>query len=185
MKYQDSHPGYEEINLGDIHLIEPHLLHAASSLSWISNKDVVQYMGADFSNPSLAKEEERILEIIESSDRYSWMIECQKRLIGNICINSIKEETEKNGIKAGSLAILIGDPQFWKQGIATSACTAVLEWAEQKGGFKAITSRVLQENIGSKQTLKKLGFQEIDTEPYEGLIDGKKSTWHNFKCTLE
>lgn len=185
MTYTDAHPGYEEIDLGDITLIEPDLAHAAPSLSWVGIDDVVRHMGADFRNPSLAGEEERIQKIIDSPDRYSWMIECDGKLIGNVGINDIAEETEKAGVRAGSMAILIGDPAFWKKGIATRVCSAVLEWAKTKGGFRVITARALEENTGSRRTLEKLGFTETGTEPYDGIPDGRAvSVWHNFTLTL-
>ncbi len=185
MTYLDTHPGYEEIDLGDIKLIEPNLTHAAPSLSWVSIDDVVQHMGADFRNPSLAGEEERIQKVIESPDQYSWMIEYEGRLIGNVCINDIAEETEKAGVRAGNIVILIGDPEFWKKGIATRVCSAVLECAKTKGKFQAMTARALEENTGSRRTLEKLGFTETGTEPYDGPADGKPaSVWHNFRRTL-
>jgi RimJ/RimL family protein N-acetyltransferase len=185
MTYLESHPGYEEIDLGDIKLIEPGLEHATDSLQWVSVDNVVRHMGADFSNPSLAGERKRIQEIIESPDRYSWMINCEGKLIGNVGINDIAEETEKAGMKTGSMAILIGDPEFWKKGIATRVCTAVLEWAKTKGKFEAMAARALEENAGSRRTLEKLGFIETGTEPYDGPADGRPiSVWHNFTRSL-
>lgn len=184
MQYGDAHPGYEEIDLGDIKLVEPALAHAEASLSWVSAGEVVRHMGGDFSNPSFTGEQERIQKIIDSPDRYSWMIEYKGKLIGNVGINDIAEETEKAGAKAGNMAILIGDPQFWKKGIATRVCTAVLEWARTRGGFEVMAARAVQENTGSRQTLKKLGFRATVTEPFEGLIEGKPSIWHKFARAL-
>lgn len=184
MSYRDAHPDYEEIDLGDIRLIEPDLAHAAPSLTWISVDEVTRHMGADFSNPSHEGEVERIRKIIESPDRYSWMIECDGVVIGNTCINDIAEETEKAGVKCGGLSIIIGDPRYWKKGIATRVFTAVLDWAKTKGGFGAMHARALRENAGSRRTLEKLGFAETGTEPYEALVEGKPSVWHTYAKTL-
>lgn len=183
MKYQDSHPGYEELTVGDIRLITPSLDHASASLSWVQSLDVVQYMGADFPSPTLEGEEKRIRDIISNPDEYSWMIESGGSVIGNVFIGSIAEMTAKYGVKAGTLTILIGDTNFWGKGIATSVCSAVLNWAK-RNEFRVMTARALQENEGSIKTLQKLGFEETGTEPYEGLVHGKKSAWKNFEKYL-
>ncbi len=183
MNYRESHPGYEELTVGAIRLIEPGLDHASASLKWVRSLDVIQYMGADFPSPSIEGEEKRLREIIANTDEYSWMIESGGRIIGNVNINSIAETTAKQGVKAGNLTVLIGDTEFWGKGIATSVCSAILDWAK-RSGFRLITARVLQENVGSIKTLQKLGFEETGTEPYEGSVHGKKSEWRKFKKEL-
>jgi RimJ/RimL family protein N-acetyltransferase len=66
-------------------------------------------------------------------DEYSWMIEVQGRVVGNITINSIYDSTKKEGVRAGNLAILIGDPSFWGQGLLIGVvliCLVLLDLAE-------------------------------------------------------
>lgn len=183
MTYWQSHPGYEELTAGDIRLITPSLDHAPASLSWVQTLDVIQYMGADFPSPTLEGEEKRIRDIIANMDEYSWMIESGGSVIGNVFIGSIAEMTANHGSKAGMLTILIGDKDFWGKGIATSACSVVLDWAKRTG-FTVITARALQENTGSIKTLEKLRFTETGTEPYEGLVHGQTSMWRNFLLML-
>ena len=183
MRYQETHPGYEELIAGNLRLIQPDFEHTEPSLLWVKDNGVVQYMGVDFPTPTAEGERRRIEEILENQDEYSWMIEMDGEVIGNVCINSIEEQTKKYGQKAGSLTFLVGDKNFWGKGIATKACKAVLDWAK-RNGFQMMSARALQENIGSIKTLVKLGFIQTTTDPYDGLVAGESSVWHNFERTL-
>lgn len=183
MSYKESHPPYEELAVDGVNLVSPDMEHAEASLSWVKEIDVVQFMGADFPSPTVEGERKRIREILDSHDEYSWMIELDGKVIGNVCINSIQESTKKCGRKAGNLTILIGYKDFWGKGIATKVCGAVIDWAK-KAGFQKMLARALEENAGSKRTLLKLGFKEIGTEPYDGLVHGNTSIWHNFSIDL-
>ena len=181
--YTASHPRYRELVAENMRLIEPDLQHASESLSWIGNIDIVAFMGADFPSPTLEGEYERLQKILASTDEYSWMIECDGKVIGNVCINTIAETTQKCGMRAGNLTILIGDKNYWQKGIGNKACSAVVEWAFSDGGFVVITARALQENVASIKTLQKLGFTETGTgtESYGSLVHGKPSSWRNFR----
>lgn len=185
MSYAASHPQYRELDIGDgLRLVEPRTKHAAESLTWVSAPDVVAYMGADFSNPTLEGERKRIEEVLQNKDEYSWMIELRGNIIGNSAINNIKASTEKFGVKAGNLVILIGDTHAWGKGIGTSVCRAILDWAFNEAEFEAMGARALQENAACIRTLQKLGFQEIGSEPFEGTVSGGASVWRIFRYDL-
>ena len=182
MSYSSSHHQYREIHIDDqLKLVEPQLKYAQASLSWVQATDVIQFMGADFSNPSLEGEQERIEDIIKNEDEYSWMIECEGRVIGNVCINCIAEKTKEFGRRAGNLTVLIGDRAYWGKGIGTKVCAVVLDWAFSDGGFETMAARALQENTASIKTMQKLGFAEIGMEPFDGEIHGKKTVWIRMK----
>lgn len=181
MQYHTTHPHFRELTADDVKLVELDKNHASESLSWVKDLDVVQYMGTDFPDPTVEGELDRIEAIRKNEDEYSWMIEHEGRIIGNVCINSIKETSGKFGKKAGNLTVLIGDKNFWGKGYGAKVCQAVLDWAFNEAKFEAMAARALQENIASIKTLHSLGFRETRTEPYEGLIHGKPSSWRNFK----
>lgn len=190
MNYTKSHSNYCEIEVksytkGNLRLVEPKIEYAKISLSWTSNKEVVQYMGANFSNPTLSKEIERLQKIIKSTDEYSWMIELDGKIIGNVEIHDIKEKSNEARAKAAMYTILIGNKQNWGQGIGRNVTKAVLDWAFNRGGFEVIFAQALEQNIGSLKTLTGEGFEKIGTEPCETLIDGKQYTWQKFKLTKE
>ena len=191
MDYTKSHPNYCELNIpsytkGLLKLIEPKIEYAKISLNWTSNPEIVQYMGGDFSNPSIEKELERLQKIIETTDEYNWNIELNGAVIGAVAINKIKEESDRLGAKTGNLVILIGEKQHWGKGIGHHTLQSVLDWAFRKVDFKIITARALRQNIGSLKVLSKLGLVKIGETPYEdGLIDGQPATWVNFKLEKE
>ena len=190
MTYQESHPHYRELEVkdysaGKLRLIEPDLKYADVSLQWVSDQEVIQYMGIDFANPSLEGEQKRLREILENKDGYDWMIELDGKVIGNVRIHSIDWVSKKFGVKAAYPAILIGDKNYWRKGIAYQVMKTVLDWAFHEAGFKMIAARVLQENIPSIKNLQKLGFEEDGTEPHDGLINGKPSIWKKFKITIK
>ena len=179
MNYKESHANYCELEVLDykkarLRLVEPKIEYAKTSLNWTSNNEIVQYMGADFSNPSLEKEIERLQKIINSTDEYSWMIEVDGKVVGNVTLHDIQEKSSEFGLKAATHTILIGDKKYWGQGIGINVTRTVLEWAFNKGGFEVIFSRALEQNVGSLKTLIKAGFEKIGTTP---------PTWQNFKLT--
>lgn len=190
MNYIESHPGYCSLEVpayqdGHLRLIEPNIEHAEMSLFWTSDSSVIQYMGADFDQPSKEKEIQRINEIRENPDEYNWMIELDGHVIGNVSINSIKEKSSKFSCKAGNYTILIGDKNYWGKGIAFQVCHKVLEWAFTKGGFEVMAARALNENIASIGILKKIGFEYTENSHFEGKIDGKTTEWQNFRLTKQ
>ena len=52
-------------------------------------------------------------------------------------------------------------PEFWHQGFAFEATTAVIQFAKRKWNIEKITGITLPENLPSKKLLKKLGLSEI------------------------
>ncbi|QQR84213.1 GNAT family N-acetyltransferase [Candidatus Peregrinibacteria bacterium] len=137
MSYQENHPNYRELEVSDytsgrLKLAEPKLEHAEKSLKWTSDLGVIQYMGTEFGEPSINKEQERISEIRKNLDEYNWMIELNGQAIGNVSINSIAETTKELGEKAGQYSILIGDKNYWRKGIAKQVSNEVNKWALPK-----------------------------------------------------
>ena len=149
---------------GKLRLIKPSLSHAPLSLKWLKDPEVGQYMGADFSDVSIATEEKRIQDLLENPDRFSWMVEPDGHVIGNIEINSIKETSEKYGMKAGKFSTLIGEKEHWGKRIAPHAKRAIMDWAFKRGGFELLIGRVLEENERSWRSLERLGFELQETE---------------------
>lgn len=75
------------------------------------------------------------------------------QLIGTIGFHTISEPNRSVEI-AYDL-----NPAFWGQGIATGACSALTQWAHQRGQFQRVQATVLDNNINSRRVLEKCGFQ--------------------------
>lgn len=184
-KYLRTHPGYREIDVqdysgGSLKLRRHSLAFAQSSLDWVNDPDVRQFMGADFSHVSLQTELKRIREILANKDEYHWAIDYKGIIIGSVTLHDIREQSKQCRCKAASLTVLIGYPNARKKGIASASMRAVLAWAFEEGGFEMVTARALRENVASIRTLEKLGFLPNGTEPYDGLVNGKRSEWKVF-----
>jgi len=190
MNYKKLHPFYQEFEIsnfssGKLRLIEPKIEQAPQTLPWVLNHEVVQYMGADFDEVDLKTEQKRIHDIINNPHEYSWMIELDGKLIGNISLNSIDEKTDLKGSKAADLAILIGDTNYWGKSIASNILPVVLNWAFNTADFQFILGRCLQENLGSRRMLEKSGFKFIGSSPYEKLVNGIQTSWQDFELSKQ
>lgn len=188
--YFSSHPGFEELGVPDytfhkLRLITPDVAYAPESLNWVSDKEVGQYVGADFSEVSLDGEKERLNEIMDNTDGYNWLIECNGKVIGNCNISDIKETSEEFGVKAGSLNYIIGEKNFWGKGITSAVVNVILQWAFDRNGYEVIKSRVIPQNKGSIAVLMKAGFKEYGREDYEGPDIGEPTLYTTYKLTKE
>jgi RimJ/RimL family protein N-acetyltransferase len=200
-RYFELHPRYRELEVQNypdqamrIRLVEPDIAHAAASKKWLQNKQVGQFMGAEFSSYSEAElqqkitldsEERRLQNILAAENEIHWCIELAGKIIGNVSLNSIRERSAENRCKAANIAILIGDPNFWNKGIAQYVNAAVLNWAFNEANFTLIIARIRDQNIASQKTFTKLGFapKEIETDHREiwNICQLTKTHWEALK----
>jgi ribosomal-protein-alanine N-acetyltransferase len=181
-QYLSTHPGFDELDVPDytlhkLRLITPDVRYAPESLDWVSDKEVGKYMGADFSDVSLQGEKDRLMKIIENKDAYNWIIECDKKAIGNININEISETSKEFEVKAGMLNYLIGNKNLWGKGITTALVRIVLDWAFKKANFEVIKSRAVPQNKSSLKVLEKTGFIKYKKEDYDGPNFGEPTEY--------
>ncbi len=187
-KYLLSHPNYKELEIPEytahrLKLMTPSIGYAKASLAWVSDKEVGQYMGTDFSNISLEGEEKRLEEIVKNVDAYNWIIECDGKAIGNVNISDIGQASDEFGLKSGKLNYIIGYKNLWGKGIATVVAKTVLKWAFTKSGFEVVKTRVVPQNKSSQAVLKKLGFIEYGKEEYDGPNFGEPTWYIIYKLT--
>lgn len=162
-------------------LVPPELEHAAESLRWVTDPLVCRFMGMDFSDASLAREQSRLREIIESDDGYYWEISLDGRLVGNASLHSLAEYRNKYGKRAASYTIMIGDRAAMGRGIGTAATRAIFDWGFGKGGLELIVSRVAGQNTPSMSLMKKLGMRLTGTEPNTGAGRDAFTEWQVFE----
>ena len=98
-------------------------------------------MGADFSQMTEEDEVAHLQNMLDDDDRYSWMIERDGEIVGNIEINDIRKLSRKYGVTAGAFCTLIGDPKNWGQGLGSYAKQAACNWAFSEGGFAIIEAK--------------------------------------------
>ena len=136
-------------------------------MQWIRRPEVTQYLGADFSHMTEEDEVAHLQNMLDDDDRYSWMIERNGEIVGNIEINDIRKLSHKYGVTAGAFCTLIGDPKNWGQGLGSSAKQAACNWAFSEGGFARIEAKAYVQNIRSWSALERLGYR------YAGIEQGE------------
>ena len=182
---------YSEIKR--LRLVKPSSKYAPVTIQWISRSEVTKYLGADFSKMTVEDEVKHLEGMVDDSDCYSWMIELDGEIVGNIEINEIKELSQKYGVKTGAFCTLIGDPDNWGQGLGSSAKKAASNWAFSEGDFELIEAKAYVQNVRSWSALEKLGYYYEGNE--KGDVDGstvewkvytlKKKDWEELDWSLE
>ena len=71
--------------------VKPDPAHAPITIKWICRPEVTQYLGADFSQMTEEDEVQHLRNMVDDDNRYSWMIERDGEIVGNVEINEIKE----------------------------------------------------------------------------------------------
>lgn len=105
---------------------------------------------------------------------YCWGIELDGKLVGNIEVVYIEEETETCG-----LGYALGFP-FWERGIMTEAVKEVIRFLFTEVHAKKIIAGHDNENIGSGRVMEKAGMQKIGVE--KGSIVRKDGTCGDSVC---
>lgn len=158
-----------------LRLVKPDPKYAPITIKWIGQEEVTQYLGADFSKMTKEDEIKHLQNMVEDDDRYSWMIERDGEIVGNVEINEIKELSEKYGVKTGAFCTLIGDPKNWGQGLGSYAKQAACNWAFSEGGFELIEAKAYVQNVRSWSALDKLGYHYEGIE--KGEVEGNPVEW--------
>lgn len=166
-------PSYSQTQT--LRLVAPSPAYAPITIQWIRRPEVTQYLGADFSHMTEEDEVAHLQNILDDDDRYSWMIERNGEIVGNIEINDIRKLSHKYGVTAGAFCTLIGDPKNWGQGLGSSAKQAACNWAFSEGGFAIIEAKAYVQNIRSWSALEELGYRYAGIE--QGKAAGKPVVW--------
>lgn len=166
-------PSYSQAH--KLRLVKPDPTHAPITIKWICRPEVTQYLGADFSQMTEEDEVQHLRNMVDDDNRYSWMIERDGEIVGNVEINEIKELSQKYGVKAGAFCTLIGDPKNWGQGLGSYAKQTACNWAFSESGFEIIEAKAYVQNIRSWSALEKLGYRYMGIE--KGKVAGKLVKW--------
>lgn len=166
-------PSYNQTQT--LRLVAPNPAYAPITIQWIHRPEVTQYLGADFSQMTEEDEVAHLQNMLDDDDRYSWMIERDGEIVGNIEINDIRKLSHKYGVTAGAFCTLIGDPKNWGQGLGSYAKQAACNWAFSEGGFAMIEAKAYVQNIRSWSALEELGYRYMGIE--QGEAAGKPVVW--------
>lgn len=88
------------------------------------------------------------------------------KVVGDI---GFKGQPDENGVVEMGYSVL---PAYRRQGYASEAGRAMLEWALQQPGVKRVTAQCFEDNLGSIGVLQKMGLHQVGQE-------GKMLKWQS------
>lgn len=166
---------------GKLRLVKPDTGHADITIKWLRHNNVTKYLGADFSKMTINDEIDHLKNMVEDGNRYSWMIEFNCEIVGNVEINEIAELSEKYKVKAGAFCTLIGDKDNWGKGLSVCSKQAACNWAFSEGGFELLEAKAYVQNWRSWKALESLGFNYQGIE--NGDVEGSPVEWKAYTLT--
>lgn len=167
-EYQKTHPNWHPIDFdykGHHFLLSelaPTDILIRVSIEWLEDKTILQRLGIANIEVNTETERQRIVDILENTDEYSWTISVDGRIAGNVSLNEIEEATKKVGRRAGKVAIILG-AEVRGQGYSTRIRQSMIDWAFQEGEFEAIVGRIRPDNMPSIKMAERGGAVLGDT----------------------
>jgi RimJ/RimL family protein N-acetyltransferase len=103
--------------------------------------------------------------------RYALIHKADKKVIG-FC--GVKFDQTSNGTDLGYRLL----PEYWGQGLAFEAATAMMDYAQKALGLTRILADAVDENLASNKILVKLGFNKVKSVTEQGV------TSHYYESTI-
>lgn len=103
-----------------------------------------------------------------------WAIEHDGRLAGTIGLHGIAYQMRAWRVDRAELGYWLA-PALHRQGLMTEAATAVTRWGFETLGLHKITVSCLDQNLGSRRVIEKVGFRFLCKQEDDVWRDGR---WH-------
>lgn len=136
----------------------------------LQNPNVIRYLTLSKA-PTIEEEEKWFKETKESKSEIHWAISCRNRCIGGI---SLKDHDIF--LQTTEMGYLIHDENFWGKGLMTEAAKAIRNYGFTKLNLETMFISAINENIGSRKIITKLGFKKIGEFPHKLFRDNR---WHD------
>jgi RimJ/RimL family protein N-acetyltransferase len=139
-------------------------------VSWLNDNEVNSFLESRLSVQTLETVKSFVLNIIESSDNYMFVIIHKEKQehIGNIKIGPI-HPVYKNAF----VGYLIGDKKYWGKGMASEAVYLTAKFCFDVLHLHKVNAGVIAPNVGSIKILEKLGFKKEACIRDDVFIDEK------------
>jgi RimJ/RimL family protein N-acetyltransferase len=138
-------------------------------IKWMNDSNITQFLETGYFPSSASDLEDYISDIADNDDvLFLAIIDIQsEKHIGNIKLGPI------NWIhRRGDIGILVGEEDFWGQGIATEAIRLITSHAFNNLNLHKLTAGCYEENKGSKKAFEKVGFKEEGRREKHAHYDG-------------
>lgn len=103
-----------------------------------------------------------------------WTIEHAGAPVGCVGLHGIQWGVRAVRFDRAELGYWIARP-FWGQGLMTEAATAATRWAFETLGLHKVTVMCVEENVGSRRVMEKVGFRLVGRAEEDVWRDGR---WH-------
>jgi RimJ/RimL family protein N-acetyltransferase len=142
----------------------------ANYYRWMNDPDVAQFLEVRHTRRSLKDLREYVSNIIERKEDAFFAICLNEtgRHIGNIKLGPINKDH-----RFAHIGFLIGEREFWKQGIATEAVNMILRYAFETLKLHKVLAGCYENNLASLRIFKKTGFKKEGVQTSQWLYNGK------------
>ena len=121
---------------------------------WLNDIKINQYLESRFVCHTVLSVRSFVKTMNNDASSYLFGIFIDSKHIGNIKLGSIN----KNHLRA-NIGLMIGDSDYWSQGIATEVIRAVTSFAFEDKGIIKIDAGCYESNLASKKVFIKSGFE--------------------------
>jgi RimJ/RimL family protein N-acetyltransferase len=138
-------------------------------LNWVNDPKITQFLETGFFPTGSTELEEYIGEKLNDDTTLFLAIidDDTESHIGNIKLGPI------NWIhRRADVGILIGDREYWGQGIATESIRAVVKHAFKNLNIHKLTASCYEDNTGSLKAFENVGFKVEGRRPKHAHYDG-------------
>ncbi len=138
-------------------------------VSWMNDYEIVKYTESRFFQHTMESIKQFVINSTNTNNiLFGIFINDKKTHIGNIKLGSI------NWIhRYADVGIIIGDKNYWGQGIATSAIKIVTDYAFNHLNLHKLVAGAYQYNLGSINAFKKNGFESVYIDKERYFFEGK------------
>ncbi len=139
-------------------------------VSWLNDPIVNRYLESRFSMHDAASTR----AFVDSSlaNPLVLLLGIRSRALGGRHVGNIKLGPIDRHHEVGDIGILIGDPDAWGAGLASSAIRLLCGIAAKQIGLRKVTAGCYASNIGSERAFLKAGFEIEGRRTQHFLLDG-------------
>lgn len=147
-------------------------------VEWLNDPEINKYLESRHFIHTMDSTTQYILDCLNNPLVYKHGIFDREsnRHIGNIklCITNYSE-------KIGELGILVGEKEYWGQGIATEAIKGFTHYGFTNLGLKEIVAGCYQSNIASLRAFEKAGFSVSELLKDTHTLNGNAENSYRLK----
>jgi RimJ/RimL family protein N-acetyltransferase len=138
-------------------LLDPFTSDKVSSeyLHWMNNHDINQFLESRFYSHTLESLENYVADVVRSPNTWMFriLIKSNSKHVGNIKIGPISIFHLR-----ADIGILLGDREYWGQGIAAEAINMISDFAFHELRLHKLTAGCYSKNEGSRKAFESAGF---------------------------